>query len=321
MLLFHAELDSSEQRASSTLASDPTLYSTFLDSRPDALEVAAIESIISLQKAHPSLRTHIVHLSSAAALPLIRDAKAAGLPLTVETCFHYLCLTAAAIPAGRPEFKCCPPIRSAENQARLWEALHDGTIDFVVSDHSPCVARLKCLDTGDVMHAWGGIGGLGLGLSLLWTETRKRGGGMGRIVEWLSARTARHASLGDRKGGIELGKDADFVVFDPLAVFTVGVHASFGRTSFSSPSDHMPALCSRLQRTHCNSRISFPHTTDCPLLAAWRRQSCVVKSSGIVPWEQTASVSALRGCSCNHQSALGYVLIAKECSLLLSCQT
>ena len=222
MLLFHAELDSSHS-ASTTLVPDPTLYSTFLESRPDALEVAAIEFIISMNKEHPSLRTHIVHLSSAAALPLIRDAKAAGLPLTVETCFHYLCLTATTIPDGRPEFKCCPPIRSAENQNLLWDALIDGTIDFVVSDHSPCVGSLKCLDTGDIMKAWGGIGGLGLGLSLLWTEARKRGNNMGRIVDWLSARPACHAGLQSRKGRIEPGKDADFVVFDPLVQFIVCV--------------------------------------------------------------------------------------------------
>ena len=218
--MFHAELDSTPANALESATIDPTSYHTFLRSRPDSLEFSAIDLIISLTKQHPSLRTHIVHLSSATALPLLKAAKSSRLPLTVETCFHYLCLTASSIPAGHPEFKCMPPIRSAENREQLWTALMDGTIDFIVSDHSPCVAGLKCLDTGDIMKAWGGIGGLGLGLSLLWTEGRKRGVTFSKIVEWLSKNPARHAGL-SRKGGIEIGKDADFVVFDPHAEYTV----------------------------------------------------------------------------------------------------
>ena len=200
--------------------SNPRSYETFLHSRPDSLEYSAIDLIISLNKQYPSLRTHIVHLSSATALPLIKEAKASGLPLTVETCFHYLCLDSRSVPPGHPEFKCCPPIRSSENQELLWMALKSGVIDFVVSDHSPCVAGLKCLDTGDIMKAWGGISGLGLGLSLLWTEGRKRGVALSKIAEWLSKTPARHAGL-SAKGTIEVGKDADLVVFDPEAEFTV----------------------------------------------------------------------------------------------------
>ncbi|KAF8521377.1 allantoinase [Hysterangium stoloniferum] len=220
VLLFHAELEN-ESPPSGTHDPDVTVYDTFLQSRPDTLEYSAIDLIVSLNKQFPSLRTHIVHLSSATALPLIERAKASQLPLTVETCFHYLCLTSAAIPAGHPEFKCCPPIRSSENREALWNALKDGTIDFVVSDHSPCVASLKCLDSGDIMSAWGGIGGLGLGLSLLWTEGQKRGVNLGDIAQWLSSKPAKHAGLSDRKGAIEAGRDADFVVFDPDAEYTV----------------------------------------------------------------------------------------------------
>ena len=154
---------------------DKIAYSTSLAFRPEQLEVDAIMLITSLHARYPSLRLHIVHLSAAPALPLTRAAKAAGLPLTVETCFHYLALTAQDVPAGRPEFKCCPPIRGAANREALWNALREGTIDCVVSDHSPCVASLKNVESGDIMGAWGGISTLGLGLSLLWTEGRKRG--------------------------------------------------------------------------------------------------------------------------------------------------
>ncbi|CDO77124.1 hypothetical protein BN946_scf184606.g6 [Trametes cinnabarina] len=192
VLCFHAELQRSSS-APTAEPSDPTLYSTFLASRPQQLEVDAIELITRLHREFPSLRLHIVHLSAAAALPLVRAAKASGLPLTVETCFHYLTLSAQHIPRGRPEFKCCPPIRDDANREALWAALLDGTIDCVVSDHSPCVVALKKLDEGDIMSAWGGISTLGLGLNLLWTEARKRNVGIGTVVDWLCVQTAKHA--------------------------------------------------------------------------------------------------------------------------------
>lgn len=229
VLLFHAEFDDSsldDEQASK----DPTLYSTFLSSRPQTFEINAISRITSLQRSYPSLRCHIVHLSAAQSLPLIREAKASGSKLTVETCFHYLCLSASSIPHGRPEFKCCPPIRDDENREALWEALKDGTIDFVVSDHSPCVAELKKVDEGDIMAAWGGISTLGLGLSLLWTEGRKRGVEIGKIMEWTSGETAKHAALSDRKGRIQSGYDADLIVWDPEIQYTVNhlcIHRCF----------------------------------------------------------------------------------------------
>ena len=140
-----------------------------------------------------------------------RAARARGLPLTAETCFHYLTLAAADVPRGRPEFKCCPPIRDPANRDALWAALLDGTIDCVVSDHSPCVAALKHVPAapGDLLAAWGGISTLGLGLSLLWTEARARGVPLARVVDWLCVRTARHAGLDGRKGRIAVGLDAD----------------------------------------------------------------------------------------------------------------
>ncbi|KAF9462407.1 hypothetical protein BDZ94DRAFT_1322596 [Collybia nuda] len=222
VLLFHAELDTAESGAAKpedTL--DPTLYSTFLESRPEKLEIDAISLITTLQKKYPALRCHIVHLSASSALPIIRAAKAAGLNLTVETCFHYLCLSADDIPPGRPEFKCCPPIREAINRDLLWEGLTGGLIDFVVSDHSPCVAGLKMLDEGDIMSAWGGISTLGLGLSLLWTEGAKRGIRINQIIDWTSSKTAEHAGLGDLKGRLKVGLDGDFIIWDPDAEIQV----------------------------------------------------------------------------------------------------
>ncbi|KAJ7462335.1 allantoinase [Mycena galericulata] len=220
VLLFHAEFDSSPSDHAQP-AEPSSSYSAFLDSRPQKLETDAISLIIRLQRSYPSLRCHIVHLSAASALPLIRAAKSSGLNLTVETCFHYLCLSANDIPTGRPEFKCCPPIRENTNRELLWEALLDGSIDCVVSDHSPCITELKKLDEGDIMGAWGGISTLGLGLSLLWTEGSRRGVSLAQILEWTSKNTAEHAGLGNLKGQLKVGFDGDFVIWDPSAEFTV----------------------------------------------------------------------------------------------------
>ncbi|KAJ1892308.1 Allantoinase [Kickxella alabastrina] len=233
LIMFHAEMDTPGEPTleSSDLAlesADPTQYATFLASRPPAMEVKAIDVVISLcREFAPDVPCHIVHLSAADALPAIRRAKAEGLPLTVETCFHYLTIGAEDVPARSTEYKCCPPIRSHSNRDLLWAAVLDGTIDFVVSDHSPCTPDLKlhgCCGAGaipqdamegDFMGAWGGIASVGIGLPLLWTEGRRRGLLLQDVVRLVCERTAVHAGVGERKGRIAVGWDADFVVWAP----------------------------------------------------------------------------------------------------------
>ncbi|MGW5100028.1 allantoinase AllB [Streptomyces sp. NPDC004100] len=193
-----------------------TAYAGFLASRPHAAETEAIAQLIEQAKKFKA-RVHVLHLSSAAALPLIAAARAEGVRLTVETCPHYLTLTAEEVPDGASEFKCCPPIREAANQDLLWQALADGTIDCVVTDHSPSTADLK---TADFATAWGGISGLQLSLPAVWTEARRRGHDLADVVRWMSARTAALAGL-DRKGAIAPGRDADFAVLAPEETFTV----------------------------------------------------------------------------------------------------
>lgn len=144
-------------------------------------------------------RVHVLHLSSSDALPLIAAAKREGVRVTVESCPHFLTLTAEEVPDGATEFKCCPPIREAANQDALWEGLAAGTIDCIVSDHSPCTADLK---TPDFASAWGGISSLQLGLPAIWTEARKRGHSLDDVVRWMSAAPAELAGL-PRKGAIE----------------------------------------------------------------------------------------------------------------------
>ncbi|KAK9768377.1 Allantoinase [Basidiobolus ranarum] len=223
VFMFHAEMECDDHSHDTTTpqSTDPSAYQTFLQSRPHALEVKAIEMIIRVCKDFPNVRTHIVHLSSAEALPMIRKAKSEGVKLTVETCYHYLTLNAEDIINGATHFKCCPPIREGSNRELLWEALLDGTIDYVVSDHSPCTPELKRFDSGDFTAAWGGISSLQFGLSLLWTEAKRRGCTVQDLTRWLSHNTARHAGILDRKGRLQIGSDADIVIWNPEESFVV----------------------------------------------------------------------------------------------------
>jgi allantoinase len=166
-------------------------------------------------------RTHIVHLSSAEALPMLREAKAAGVPITAETCPHYLTFAAEDIAHGATHFKCCPPVRERENRDRLWSAIGNGTLDMVVSDHSPCTPALKAQDTGDFMGAWGGISALQFGLPVMWTNLEARGFELCDLTRLMAEKPATLAGLKGRKGKLGPGYDADLVVWDPEAEFTV----------------------------------------------------------------------------------------------------
>ncbi len=214
VLLAHAEMACVEAPP----PGDPARHASWLASRPRAWENEAIALLLRLA-AEYRCRVHVVHLSSSEALPALAAARAAGVPVTVETCPHYLVFDAEAVPDGRTEFKCAPPIREAENRERLWQGLEAGTIDMVVSDHSPCTPELK--PPGDFMTAWGGVASVQLALPVAWTEARRRGLPLARLVEWMCAAPARLAGLGRRKGRLEKGYDADLVVFDPDAAFVV----------------------------------------------------------------------------------------------------
>jgi allantoinase len=214
MLIVHAELPGPIK------AAENTDYESFLHSRPRAAENEAAALMIRLSREFDT-RVHIVHLSSAEALPLLREAQADGVKITAETCPHYLHFTAETVPPGATEFKCCPPIRERENRELLWQGLADGTIDFVVSDHSPCPASMKLRETGDFLTAWGGIASLQLRLPVVWTEARRRGFSLRELTDWLCTNPARQVSLGSRKGSIAVGCDADIVIWNPERAFTV----------------------------------------------------------------------------------------------------
>ncbi len=188
-------------------------YPRFVESRPPEAETAAIAAVLDGLR-RTGGRAHILHLSAAAALPMIAEAKAEGLRVTAETCPHYLVFDAEHIPDGATTYKCCPPIRDAANQDALWAGLLDGTIDLVVSDHSPSTAERKLAGDGDFQVAWGGISGLQFGLPAVWTEARRRGIPLETVVGWLATATADFAGLAD-KGRIAAGTAADLVVLAP----------------------------------------------------------------------------------------------------------
>jgi len=221
-LFVHAENDSAS-------VGRPTLhskkYAAYLNSRPRGYENLAVAQVIEAARV-TGARAHICHLSSSDALAMITSAKRDGVLVSVETCPHYLYLSAEKIPDEATYFKCCPPIRETENRELLWGGLRSGTIDLVVSDHSPSTPELKARGDGDFGSAWGGIASLQITLPLVWTQARARGFSLAHVAKWMSERPARLVGL-PTKGKIELGRDADFCVFapdEPLVVEATSLH-------------------------------------------------------------------------------------------------
>ena len=226
-LLAHAEVAGPVDAATEALnaaGANWRKYSTYLASRPDDAEIQAIALLVRLAEEFDT-HIHIVHLSSAKALPLLADARRRGVPITVETCVQYLWFAAEEIPDGATEFKCAPPIRAKANREALWQALEAGLIDMVATDHSPCLPAMKRREEGRWDLAWGGIASLGLALPVMWSALERRGvglnAGMERLGKWMGAETARLAGLAGRKGTLAAGADADLVVFDPNAEWIV----------------------------------------------------------------------------------------------------
>jgi allantoinase len=214
LLLVHAE----DGRFIHDAPTGGSTYDGFLASRPPASEDSAIRLVIdTARRTHG--RAHVVHLSSASALPDLHAARADGVDISVETCPHYLALAAEDVPDRATEFKCCPPIRGLSNQDLLWTGLAAGDIDFVVTDHSPSTAELK---VPDFVGAWGGIASLQIGLPVVWTAARSRGVTLPDLVRWMAAAPADRVGL-TRKGRIRVGADADLAVFAPDESFVVDV--------------------------------------------------------------------------------------------------
>ncbi len=231
-------------------------YSDFLLSRPDRAEIDAIRQVLDGAR-ETGARVHVLHLSSARALDLLADARAEGLRVTVETCPHYLCFTAEAIPDAAPAFKCCPPIRDPGNREALWQGLIDGVIDMVVSDHSPATAAEKQRGDGDLQQAWGGVAGLQVGFAAVAAEARKRDIGLEQVSRWMSRNTAALVGLAD-KGRIEVGADADLVVYDADAELLVDASRLAHRNPISAYDGER--YDGRVVRPSCAATPSTPRT-------------------------------------------------------------
>ncbi|WP_279236008.1 allantoinase AllB [Nocardioides sp. SR21] len=229
LLIVHAE-------DAAVLAESPAppsrSYADFLLSRPDRAETDAIRMLLDGAR-ETGARVHVLHLSSARALDLLADAKAEGLRVTVETCPHYLCFAAESIPDAAPAYKCCPPIRDRGNRDALWQGLHDGIIDLVVSDHSPATEAEKSRGDGDLQQAWGGVAGLQVGFTAVAHEARRRGVGLEQVSRWMSRSTADLVGL-THKGRIEVGADADLLVYDEAAELVVDARELAHRNPISA---------------------------------------------------------------------------------------
>ena len=223
-LLAHAELPEPIEEATKKLsaqhAPSPRKHATWLAARPGAAEEEAIALLMRLSREFGA-RIHIVHVSSFAGIAPLRRAIAEGAAITAETCPHYLIFAAEEIPDGGTEFKCAPPIREGSNREKLWQALAEGTISMIATDHSPCPPAMKLPDEGDFLRAWGGIASLQLSLPAVWTPARGHGCAVMDLARWLCGNPARLAEVEKRKGSIAPGLDADLVIWNPDAKFTV----------------------------------------------------------------------------------------------------
>jgi allantoinase len=227
-LLAHAELPGPIDKAvrMRPKGAPANRYATWLASRPREAENEAIALLLRLAGEFKA-RIHVVHLSSSDSISQLRQARERGIRMSVETCPHYLTFVAEEIADGATEFKCAPPIRELENREKLWTALRDGTIDFIASDHSPCPLAMKLREEGDFLRAWGGIASLQISLPAVWTQARSRGYALTHVAEWMCRGPARLAGLDKRKGAIAAGCDADLVIWNPDARFSVhpvGLH-------------------------------------------------------------------------------------------------
>ena len=214
-LLVHAELENCIEKTENLQT-----YKSYLATRPKSWENEAIKLLIQLCREFQT-PIHIVHLSSSDVLTEFAQAREEGLPLSIETCPHYLHFTAENIADGDTRFKCTPPIREAKNREKLWQGLQSGTIDFITSDHSPCTPELKKMDEGRFEKAWGGISSLQLTLPVIWTECINKGLSLNQLTNWMCSAPAKFIGMDHQKGQISLGYDADLVCWDPDSTFLV----------------------------------------------------------------------------------------------------
>jgi allantoinase len=210
-LLAHCEMYKKE--VDNKFSDFPNSYRYYLESRPKKWENDAVELMIKLCRKH-HCPTHIVHVSSAEALIKIEKAKEESLPLTAETCSHYLYFNAEDIPDANSLYKCAPPIREKENNELLKDALNTGVLDFITTDHSPAPPAIKELESGNLQKAWGGIAGLQFLLPAAWTAMKEKIS-LEKFIPLLTEHPAKFLQVDNRKAKLAVGFDADMIVWNP----------------------------------------------------------------------------------------------------------
>jgi allantoinase len=259
-LLVHCELEG-KLSSPSVLHQEPSSYAAYLASRPKEWEDNAIKLLIQLCEEF-RVKTHIVHLSSSNSIQQIQNAKEIGLPLTVETCPHYIVFNAEEIPDGETQYKCAPPIREKVNNELLWNAIEDGLIDFIVTDHSPAPPAIRELTSRNLLTAWGGIASLQFSLSAFWTEARKRNFTIEDISKLMSANVAKFLQLSTKKGSISIGYDADITIWNPESSYVVDAKNIFHKHAIT------PYLNQELYgiviKTYVGGTVAFDPTLNQP---------------------------------------------------------
>ena len=204
------------------------------ESRPAHQEVEAVSRVLHWAET-TGASLHIVHASVPEVVRQVAAAKGRGVRVTVETCPHYLLLDLDDLRRLGPAAKCAPPLRSREAVDGLWQCVLGGDVDTFGSDHSPCPPELKRAGDEDIWQAWGGISGIQTMLPALITEgVHKRGLSLPALARMASANPARLLGLYPRKGVIQPGSDADFVVVDPDCRWTPTSDRLFYRHSHSA---------------------------------------------------------------------------------------
>ncbi len=221
--MFHAE----SQVITSHLAAEAikeerlTAYD-FEASRPIIAEVEAVERALAIAEVTKA-KIHIVHATGAEVAKRVQLAKNRGVDVTVETCPHYLALTVDDLDRLGPVAKCCPPVRKKKDVDELWEALLNGEIDIISSDHSPSPADMKVLTGGkNIFTCWGGISSAQSTLNVLLEEGYfRRGLPLQSIVKLTAVNPAKRFGLYPKKGTIEVGSDADLTIVNLNESFTL----------------------------------------------------------------------------------------------------
>lgn len=231
----------------------------YADSRPAEAEVRAVETVIEACR-RTGARGHVVHLGSGDALERIAAARRQGLPVTAETCPHFLEFTVEDFERSGPLLKTAPVVKTSSDRARLWRGLADGEIAFVATDHAPAQWPAE-KTTGSIWTDYGGIPGVELMLPYLYSEGVTAGRiTLEQMVRLVAAGPARFFGVDHRKGSLRPGFDADMVVLDQHETWTVRAPALHGLNRYTPLEGRR--LTGRVRAVYLRGRCVYQRRPD-----------------------------------------------------------